>query len=310
MTREHRRVRTQELSLLHVFNAIMVERSVTRAAAELGMTQPAVSNAIARMRLRWQDPLFTRRGRQIEPTAYAFSLWEQIQGPLRELSGAMDQSGFVPADSQRKFRIAATDQTVEQLWQPLLLRIASAAPAVDIYAVPFSQRGAVEQLREARIDLAIGPAGAADRSLRSRLLFSNAFCVAMGSQHPLAGKVLSLQDFLQARHLMVSRSGEPHGHVDRALQRENLARRVAATVNHYAVVPTLLQATDMLAVVPQRVAQSPGFKTGLWLTEPPLPIDPTPIHLIWHVRQDRDPGLHWLRGLVEELHAAHARKES
>lgn len=297
-------MRTQELTLLHIFNAIMVERSVTRAAATLGMTQPAVSNAIARMRDRWRDPLFTRQGRHIEPTAFASSLWEQIQGPLRQLNGAVESTGFVAAESQRKFRIAATDQTVDQVWRPLLLRIAQDAPQVDLYAVPFSQRGAVDQLREARIDLAIGPLGAPDRSLRSRLLFSSEFTVAMSPQHPLAGRPLTADEFLQARHLMVSRSGEVHGHVDRALQREGLTRRVAVTVNHYAVVPDLLLAADLIAVVPQRVAQGDGFRRRLWVTPSPIAIDPTSIHLLWHVRQDRDPGLQWLRHLVETVHAA------
>ncbi len=296
-------MRAQELTLLHLFNAIMVERSVTRAAATLGMTQPAVSNAIARMRERWHDPLFTRQGRLIEPTAFALSLWEQIQGPLRQLEGAVASTSFVPAESQRKFRIAATDQTVDQVWRPLLLRVAQDAPQVDLYAVPFSQRGAVDQLREARIDLAIGPLGTADRSLRSRLLFTSDFVVAMSPQHSLAGRPLATEEFLQARHLMVSRSGEVHGHVDRALQRAGLARRVAVTVNHYAVVPELLLATDLLAVVPQRVAQSEGFRDRLWVSPPPIAIDPTSIHLLWHVRQDRDPGLQWLRTLVETLHA-------
>ena len=294
-------MKTQELTLLYVFNAIMVERSVTRAAELLGMTQPAVSNAIARMRLLWQDPVFTRHGRQIEPTAFAFSLWEQIQEPLRQLATAVESTTFMPAESRRKFRIAATDQTVDQLWGALLHAVSQAAPGVDLYAVPFSQRGAVDQLREARIDLAIGPLGAQDRSLRSRLLFSSAFTLAMGPQHALAGQPVSLADFLNGRHLMVSRSGEPHGHVDRALERQGLTRRVAVTVNHYGVVPELLCESDLLAVIPQRVADSPAFRDRLWITPTPVPIEHTAIHLLWHVRQDRDPGLLWLRELLETL---------
>jgi len=299
-------MKAQELTLLYVFNAIMLERSVTRAADLLGMTQPAVSNAIARMRSLWQDPVFTRQGRQIEPTSFAFSLWEQIQEPLRQLATAVESTTFVPAESRRKFRIAATDQTVDQLWGSLVKAVALAAPQVDLYVVPFSQLGAVDQLREARIDLAIGPLGAQDRSLRSRLLFSSAFTLAMGPQHPLAGKPVSLDAFLQARHLMVSRSGEPHGHVDRVLEREGYVRRVAVTVNHYGVVPGLLCESDLLAVIPQRVAASAAFSEHLWIAAPPVPIEPITIHLLWHVRQDRDPGLQWLRSLVETLLTAPA----
>lgn len=293
-------MKSQELTLLYVFNAIMVERSVTRAADLLGMTQPAVSNAIARMRDVWQDPLFIKSGRQIEPTAFASSLWEQIREPMHQLSAAVESSVFVPAESRRKFRIALTDLSVDLLWLPLMNEVSRLAPMVDLYAVPFTQVGAVDQLREASVDLAMGPQGQADRSLRSSFLFASNFKLVMRKDHPLAGKPVSMRSFLAARHLLVSRSGETQDHVDRALQRDGLQRRVAVTVNHFSIVPRLLINSDLIAVVPQRVAESTPFRAELWATKPPVSLEATPIYLIWHARLDRDPGLIWLRQLVEE----------
>jgi DNA-binding transcriptional LysR family regulator len=294
-------MKSQELTLLYVFDAIMIEASVSRAADRLGMTQPTVSNAISRMRELWQDPIFIKKGRQIEPTAYALSLWEQVREPVNQLSVAVDSSVFEPDKSRRKFRIALTDLSVDLYWLPLMKEISRLAPLVDLYAVPFTQQGAVDQLREASIDLALGPRGQNDRSLRSHFLFNGQFKLVMRKDHPLAGKPVSKKNFLAARHLLVSRSGDAYDYVDRALQAEGLQRRVAVTVNHVSVVPVLLTQSDLIAVVPQRLADSVQFRSELWVTDTPITIDPAPVYLIWHARLDRDPGLIWLRNLMEEI---------
>jgi DNA-binding transcriptional LysR family regulator len=293
-------MKSQELTLLYVFDIIMTESSVSRAADRLGMTQPAVSNAISRMRDLWHDPVFIKKGRQIEPTAFALSLWEQVREPVNQLSTAVAASAFEPAESRRKFRIALTDVSIDLYWLPLMNEVARLAPSVDLYAVPFNQVGAVNQLREASIDLALGPAGPTDHSLRTRFLFASQFKLVMRKNHPLAGKPVSKKNFLAARHLLVSRSGDAHDYVDRALQSEGLQRRVAVTVNHTAVVPKLLIGSDMIAVVPRRVADSEQFRAELWVTNSPVVIESTPVYLIWHARLDRDPGLIWLRTLLEQ----------
>lgn len=294
-------MRNQELTLLYVFDAIMTEMSITRAAARLGMTQPAVSNAVSRMRDIWRDPLFIKKGRQIEPTAFALSLWGQIRDPMYQLSAAVTSSVFEPAESRRKFRIALTDLAVDLFWPALLQEVSSLAPLVDLYAVPFTQVGAVDQLHQASVDLALGPRDARDHSLNSSFLYSDHFKLLMRKRHPLAGRRVSMAKFLSARHLLVSRSGNAEGHVDRALQRDGLSRRVAATVNHFSVVPKLLAESDLIAVVPQLFAENTECRSKLWATDPPVSIDPVSIYLMWHTRLDRDPGLAWLRGVLENV---------
>lgn len=294
-------MKSQELNLLYIFDAVMREGSVSRAADRLGLTQPAVSNAVARMRDAWRDPVVVRKGRQVEPTAFALELWEQIRDPINLLAGALQSREFQPERSIRSFRIALTDLSVDLYWLHLMLEVARVAPSVDLFAVPLTQPGAVGQLREASIDLALGPPGERDRSLRSRFLFSRHFRLAMRKDHPLAGKPISLEDFVSARHVVVSRTGNTEGHVDRALQGVGLKRHIALTVNHFSVLPKLLAHSDLIAVVPENAAEDPRYTSDLWTTEVPIALEPVPISLFWHARLDQDPACIWLRDLVERV---------
>lgn len=294
-------MKNQELNLLYIFDAIMTEGTITRAADRLSMTQPAVSNALSRMRQIWNDPLFVKNGRNIEPTSYARSLWDQVRGPMFELSHAVGATQFDPANVKRKFRIALSDLILELIWQPLVCELERTAPGVDLHAVPYTVEGAYTQLRAAHVDLAIGMLSEHDHSLRSIWLFDSRYVLAMGKDHPLAGKPVSLQDFLDARHLMVSLSGDTHGLVDTALDRMGLSRRVAVTVNHFPAVPNLLRTSNMIAAVPEIITQDCGFRDDIWLTPLPLDVDPNSLYLIWHTRHDRDPGIVWIRELVERI---------
>ncbi len=294
-------MKNQELTLLYVFDAIMTEGSITRAAERLSMTQPAVSNAVSRMRAAWKDPVFVKKGRQIEPTSYALSLWDQVRGPMYELSQAVSVTNFEPATSRRKFRIAIADLTLEMIWQPLVSHLEKAAPGVDLHAVPYSVGGAHTQLREAHVDLAIGVLAEHDHSLRSTWLLDSDYVLAMREGHALAGKPVSLDDFLKARHLLISLSGDTHGLVDSALDRMGLSRRVAVTVNNFPAIHGVLKSSDMITAVPEAMVQDADFREGLWLTRLPIEVDPISLYLIWHARHDRDPGVIWMRSLIDFL---------
>ncbi|ARU56454.1 LysR family transcriptional regulator [Oleiphilus messinensis] len=294
-------MKNQELTLLYIFDAIMTEGSITRAADRLAMTQPAVSNAVSRMRQVWNDPLFVKKGRLIEPTSFARSLWDQVRDPMHDLSHAVSSSHFDPIDSKRKFRIAVADVMVELIWQPLACQLEKLAPGVDLHAVPYTAESAYEQLREAHVDLAIGKLNGHDHSLRSIWLFDGEYVLAMGAHHPLAGKQISLEQFTGERHLLVSLSGHPSGIIDQVLQQQGLKRRVAVTVNHFPAVPNLLRNSNMIAVLPKFAVGNPAFDESIWLTDVPLELDPISVYLFWHTRHDRDPGLIWMRQLVEQI---------
>lgn len=294
-------MKNQELHLLYVFSAIMTEGSMTRAADRLAMTQPAVSNAVSRMRDLWKDPVFVKKGRNIEPTSYALGLWEQIRGPMQELSYAVDASHFEPETARRQFRIAIPDLTLDMIWPELVARLEAQAPGVDLHAVPYSVENAATQLREARIDLAIGVFPEADPSLRNHWLLSSNYVLAMRQGHPLANGPLTLEQFVEARHLLISLSGETYSFVDAALSRQSLSRRIVATVNHFPAIPGVLKRSDLMAVVPAFSSGEPAFAEGIHFTEVPLELEPLNVYLLWHTRHDQDNGLYWMRNLLTEL---------
>ena len=294
-------MKNQELQLLYIFDAIMTERSVTRASERLAMTQPAVSNAISRMRQIWNDPLFVRKGRNIEPTSYALSLWDQVNGPMFDLSNAVSATQFDPITSKRRFRVAATDAIVELIWKDLAQLLEREAPGVDLHAVPYTPDGSYDLLREAHVDLAVGVLNQHDLSLRSTWLFDGGYRLAMRADHPLAGKPITMDEFLDARHLLVSMSGDAHGVIDGYLDQKGLHRRIATTVNHFSAVPQILRDSNLIAAVPELISQDCGFVNGLWMGELPFEVDPTSLYMIWHARHDRDPGILWIRDLIGEL---------
>ena len=294
-------MKTQELQLLYIFDAIMTERSVTRAADRLAMTQPAVSNAISRMRHFWSDPLFVRKGRNIEPTSYALSLWDQVNGHMFALTNAVSATQFDPGTSKRTFRIAVTDMITEMIWRQLIELLEREAPGVDVHAVPYTPEGTHDDLREAHVDLAVGMLNQHDHSLRSTWLFQGGYVLAMRADHPFAGRPITMDEFLDARHLLVTMSGDAHGFVDSYLDQKGLSRRIAATVNHFSIVPQLLRESNLIAAVPELISQDCGFVNGLWMGELPFSVDPTSLYLIWHARHDRDPGVVWLRAHIERL---------
>lgn len=294
-------MKNQELTLLYVFDAIMTEGSITRAADRLSMTQPAVSNSVARMRDLWKDPVFVKRGRNIEPTSYALSLWDQIRSPMHELSNAVTASSFDPALSRRKFRIAVPDLTLEVIWPELVARLEKTAPGIDLHAIPFSMEGNASKLREAQVDIAISLFAEPDASLRSLWLLESGHALSMRKGHPLANTPLSLEAFVAARHLLISLSGETHSYVDAALSRRGLSRRVAASVNHFHAIPAVLRRSDLIAVVPEISARDPAFSNDIIFRDLPIELDPINLYLLWHTRHDRDPGLIWMRKLLEEI---------
>ena len=157
------------------------------------------------------------------------------------------------------------------------------------------------QLREAHVDLAIGMLQEHDHSLRSTWLLDSDYVLAMRADHPLAGRPVTLEEFLDARHLLISLSGDTHGPVDSALDRMGVSRRVAVTVNQYPTIPELLRSSNMITALPDGMVQDAQFREGLWLTRLPIDMEPINLYLIWHARHDRDPALIWMRSLVEFL---------
>lgn len=261
------------------------------------------------MRAAWGDELFVKDGRGIQPTAFADNLWRQVQGPLSLLEQAVNQSEFNPATAQRTFRISAADLFVELAWAPLRKIVECEAPGINIHAIPNRAVEAANVLKDAEAELAINRYTLAESVIRTEHLLKPRYVVVMRPDHPLAKGPLSIDDFVNTDHLLVSITGDILGPSDQALRVLGRKRRVAMTVNNSANVPSILSQTDLICVIPSIAVENAIFSGQLAVRESPIDTPPTPVSVIWHKRQDNDAGLQWLRRhlsrVIRERDAAH-----
>lgn len=288
-------MRTQELNLLMIFDAIMTENSISRAAERLSLSQPAVSNAVSRMRHIWQDELFLKEGRGIRPTFYARNLWFEIRKPLSELANAIDPQEFVPQTAKRTFRVAVSDSIVHLAWLEMRKLIEEQAPNISLHAYPYQIQKTEHLLVDAEVDLVIGGGFTANNIIQSEYLFDPMFVMITRPEHPLAKPVVTPEEFAAAEHLLVSLSGEASGIIDENLAQLNLTRRIAMIVNHFSCVPEIIRGSDLVAVVPSTTVEKAIFSGELAVAKTPFSIASTGISSFWHKRQEKDLGLCWLR---------------
>jgi DNA-binding transcriptional LysR family regulator len=289
-----------DLNLIVMFDAIMTEQSVTAAAERLSMTQPSVSNAIARMRHYWKDPLFVKHGRGVRPTPYAKKLWQQVSSPLTEIQQAVTPAHFVPLYAKRQFRIALTDGMTGMLWLPLRKHIEKHAPGIDIHAVPYKVDGE-QLLLDADVDLVLDYYPGSNPLIHSQWVLDNHFVCLMRPEHELANTVLTLGRFIKHDHLFVSLSGDAKGIVDVELEKQGLQRRIAMTVNSFSGAVEIIRGSNLITVLPYPVIANAAIRGEVIVKPVPLTIPPAPISIAWHTRNDRDVGLEWLRGILSEL---------
>ena len=287
-----------DLQLISIFDAVMTEGSVTKAADRLAMTQSAVSNAIARMRAVWQDPLFSRVGRGIKPTAKAQALWRDIRQPLSDIRMAASPVQFDPMSSTHAFRIAVTDYISNAVWPKLRIHIENHAPGVRIHAVPYTSQNTGPRLRDNDLDICIGGLEPMGDDVRLQRLFTEPWVCAMRLDHPLAHRPITQAGFLDADHLLVSLSGNPVGVADMALERIGMRRRVAATLNNFTGVPSLLLASDLICMLPAGVVRTHALRKRIYACDMPLRLAPFECQMAWHTRNERDPAHRWMRALI------------
>jgi len=298
----------QEMSLLIIFDAIMTEGSITQAAQRLDLTQPAVSNALSRMRQAWGDELFLKEGRTIVPTLYAQNLWRQIKSPLDHLSQAINMGEFDASSCQRTFRIAAADTIVDKVWTPLRKIIEQQAPHIRVHAVPYTLENASRMLYQAEVDLVIGSLDESCDVIMSEFLYTPCYGLLMRKQHPLLKSGLTLDAFAQADHLLVSLSGDATGPTDEALKQHDMSRNVAMTVNHFYAVPKIIKESDLICMVPTTTVEQAIFDDEVAVLEAPIELTPKPVNAYWHKRQDMDQGAIWLRDIVNGIIKDHAEQ--
>ena len=286
-----------DLNLLVVFHHLLLHKRVSAVAEVLGMSQPAVSSALGRLRSCLGDELFLRTQKGMEPTPYALQLAEPVAVALDGLQQALNvRAAFDPATSTRSFTLAMTD-VGEMYFLPVLIdALGQAAPGVTLQVVSVTQTSLKEDMATGRIDLAMGLLPQLQAGFYQQALFTQKYIVLMRQAHPLAGdKQLSLAAFAQAEHVRIVASGTGHGRVDVALEQQKLRRHFRLTVPHYVALGDVLSHADLIATVPERFADTTLRPFGLVKRDLPIAVDDSAIHQFWHSRLHRDPGHRWLR---------------
>jgi len=308
-------LRTFDLNLLKVFDEVMTERSLTRAAKRLSLTQPAVSNALRRLRESLGDELLLRKGRTLEPTPRAMELWPRIRETLRNLQTSLAPAVFEPATAEQVFVLTMADATAAEFMPGLVWMLEQEAPGVSLRVVPLTTRDPRQILDLGEADLAIGhfPALMADLTAKAQdgenvsfehqRLFSGDYVCVMRQGHPLADTPLTLDQFCAARHMLVSFSGRAFGFVDEALAVHGRKRRVVLTVNQFFTAGKVVTHSDMLTVLPRHFIPVTGFASQL--VERDLPFAVPPIHMdaVWHQRLGHSSAHAWLRDKVSAIAA-------
>jgi len=285
--------RTFDLNLLRVFDAVMVKRNFTQAAAALCMTQPAVSNAIGRLRHSLGDPLFLKIHGGVAPTPRAQALWPPLRDALLCIEQTVNTHEFDPAKDHAVFSIAASDYVAEYLILPLLPTLLLTAPQVDLHLKQHRIKDAVALLDRGEIDFAAGVLSNFNEHIRAIPLDTLEYCGVMRKDHPL-GRAATSAQFLAARHASVSLSGGP-ALIDVELAERGLKRNLAVVVNNFGLVPRLLAETDLVSIVPTRVVQESHYAGQLQIIELPFVIQPRTVSLIWHEQSDQSPEHCWMR---------------
>jgi DNA-binding transcriptional LysR family regulator len=302
--------RTLDLNLLRVFDEVMAERSLTRAARNLALTQPAVSNALRRLRDTLGDELVRRSGQGMEPTPRALLLWPAVRDALRQLQQSLAPSRFDPAQADTTFVLAMADATAAELVPRLVDIIEAEAPGVSLRVVPLATRDPRKLLDDEAIDLAVGyfPAVVADLTARAQVgkavafatqrLYGGEYVCVMRADHPLASGPLTLNRFCAARHLLVSFSGRPFGFIDEALATLGRERRVVLTVNQFFTAGRVVANSNLLTVLPRHFVGVTGIADALVLRKLPFAIPAVHVDALWHGRRDQDSAHRWLRNTI------------
>ena len=293
-----------DLNLLLVFDAIATEGSVTVAGERVGLSQPAMSNALSRLRQLFDDPLFVRTPRGMRPTPFAQQLAQPVREALHLIKGALQQhAGFNAQTSTDTFRFSMSD-IGEMVFLPgLLERVKRDAPGVKIEVVRIPIKDVHAALEAGELDLAIGFLPGLVAGMRQQALFREHYACMLRADHPLIGSKISAKQFRAASHVLVSYAGTGHQVIEETFVREGLSARIAARVPHFLVVPMILARTELIVTVPSRVAAI-FAQTGNFKVLPlPLAMPSFEVQLHWHQRFHQDPANRWLRGVMVDLYA-------
>lgn len=290
-------IRSLDLNLLKALDALLDERSVTRAADRLSLTQPAVSGMLTRLRECFDDPLFTRTQRGIIPTLRALELAQPVKDILAEVNALLQPRAFDPLTAEMAIKIAATDYALRAVIVPFMAVLRLQAPGIRVAVLPVNNESLTAQFERGEIDFALITPDTAPPDLHARTLYDEEYVCLLREDHPLTqSERLTLDAFCSQDHALVSYvGGRFSGVTDAALAAVGRTRRVTLSVCSFLVLPEILKMSDLLSVVPRRLTKD---LPGLTVLPPPLAINGFTKTVVWHERTHRDAGHRWVRELL------------
>jgi DNA-binding transcriptional LysR family regulator len=286
-----------DLNLLIVFDAVMQERSVTRAGSRIGLSQPAMSHALNRLRYMLKDELFVRTPDGMAPTPRAEALAQPLRHALSEMQLALEPAEFDPTTADRRFALAVNNYSAVVLAPPLVAAVSAAAPAVRLDLRPSGTLDIVDRLDRGDLDLTIGSTDSPAERFASAPLLEDPFVMVMRRGHPGSRRKVTTASFAALPHLEISSSREDTDFIDRWLRENGTTRRIALRAPYLSAAPILVQ-SDLVATLSRRIAQELVRNHPLQICTPPYESPRVRTTMLWHRRLESHPAHRWLREVV------------
>jgi len=292
-----------DLNLLPVFEALFRHGSVTRAAAQMGLTQSATSSALGRLRRQFDDPLFVNTRSGMVPTPRALELAPSLTSALAMVRGAMGaREAFDPRRTTRSLRVYMTDVGETVLLPTLMRHLHEHSPALRLETALLPAAELAVRLETGDIDLAIGYLPQLPDKIRRARLFEEHYVCMTRPDHPAGRRApLTIKEFLAARHVLIASMGSGHQVLERTLAERGALDNVALRVPHFVVVPLIVAGTDLIVSLPSRVAEASSRLVKVKVHPLPIPIPSFDVAVYWHERVENEPANQWLRNAVSEL---------
>jgi DNA-binding transcriptional LysR family regulator len=292
-----------DLNLLVAFEALLEHRSVTKAAEQLQVGQPAMSASLNRLRILFEDELFVRLGRQMQPTLKAQAIAPGILAALQQIRQTVTASqAFEPANSDRTFAIGSSDYTSLVLVPPLLEFVRKTAPSINFHMIGYEKDDLGELLEQGAIEVALGVFPNPPRQTDWEPIFAERFVGIARLGHPdIKHGTMDLETFASLSHALTTLRRDSIGAIDHALNEQNLARRIALTTPHMLILPCAIASSDLVAAVPHRLALQMAKIYHLRLFELPVKTKPWKVSMVWSKLSDRDEAVCWLRDAIRTV---------
>lgn len=292
-----------DLNLLVAFEALLEQRSVTKAAEQIHIGQPAMSASLNRLRILFEDELFVRLGRQMQPTLKAQTIAPGILAALQQIRQTVTSSqAFEPISSDRTFALGSSDYTSLVLVPPLLQFSCQTAPSLNFRMIGFEKDSVGDLLEQGAIDVALGVFPNPPRQTKWAPIFEERFVGIARQGHPAVKHgTMSLETFAHLSHALGTLRRDTTGAIDRALDEQNLERRIALTTPHMMILPFVIASSDLVAALPQRIALHLETVCNLTIFELPVKTKPWMVSMLWSALSDQDEANRWLRNAIKAV---------